>query len=969
MSRHLSSFPRLLSRVRLRHKLGVSLSIAALLPVVVASWVAISVMLDGLEEGLRDETEQQLQVGLSLVLRVVGRHGREAMRLAGSEDLVAAMQVPTPAVRVVRLHEILAREAPYLPAVLIQMFDANGRQLTERVIGHGEGRFAGLGVAATAPPVRAALDYESIITLAAVGDALAVRAAAPVHDESYRLHGVVVVSVPLDGSFADRIKSDLGLDVLMFAGLGESVKPALSTFRAADGARARNIVMAPGVARLLEAGSSVLTTRDIAGREYAVGYAPLVNVAGERVGVFGVAVDRGPLLRSKSAAIRSMALGAAAALVIALLLGGLLARRLTRPIVRLHRRALAVAQGDLEHESEIDVPESDEIGDLASAFSYMTRALKENQERLAARMREIVALHDAGRAVSSVIDLDMVLRKIVDAVARVLDGRLCALWLVEEEMGDPLPGGADRGRSGEPLVLRLGAARSKDVTGRGSRHRTMYGDEVAMQAAPLSDIAAEVAMSRATLRIDVVDQDADRREAAMAAGVTGSLLATPLERKDGVLGVIIVGRATNAGPFSGADANLLATFADQAATAVENARLYEEVRAFNEELEAKVRERTVELTRANAELERALTELRETQSQLVLSERMAGLGLLVAGVAHEINSPSAAIRGSVDALRENVARLVGHAERLLAQVSDDTRRVALLDLVSEEGPALAARPMDSAVTVRRTARALAAGFEETGIPTDEARSAARRLAEIGAGQEVAARLALHIGAGADGEEGAQLLPAATGYFAEYVFLHRNALTIGNAIGRIQRIVGALKTYCHLDQEASLVEADLHEGIENTLVILDYVLRNITVVRRYGKLPRVPVYVDELNQVWTNLIHNAAQALQGRGRIIIETGCEEHGGWVRVVDDGPGIPPEVVPRIFEPFFTTKPKGEGSGLGLGIVNQIVDKHGGRVTCISRPGRTCFEVWLPRVRPQAPPASGIAGEVVPEPGGGAP
>ena len=149
-----------------------------------------------------------------------------------------------------------------------------------------------------------------------------------------------------------------------------------------------------------------------------------------------------------------------------------------------------------------------------------------------------------------------------------------------------------------------------------------------------------------------------------------------------------------------------------------------------------------------------------------------------------------------------------------------------------------------------------------------------------------------------------------------------------------------------------MQADLHEGIENTLVILDYVLRSITVVRKYGKLPPVPVYVDELNQVWTNLIHNAVQALQGKGRIVIETGCEEQGVWVRVIDDGPGVPPEILPRIFEPFFTTKPKGEGSGLGLGIVKQILDRHDGRVTCQSEPGRTCFEVWLPRTQVVAGP-----------------
>jgi signal transduction histidine kinase len=108
-------------------------------------------------------------------------------------------------------------------------------------------------------------------------------------------------------------------------------------------------------------------------------------------------------------------------------------------------------------------------------------------------------------------------------------------------------------------------------------------------------------------------------------------------------------------------------------------------------------------------------------------------------------------------------------------------------------------------------------------------------------------------------------------------------------------------------------------------------------------------VDELNQVWTNLIQNAVQALGGRGMIAIETAAEGQGVVVRIIDDGPGIPSDVMPHIFEPFFTTKPKGEGTGLGLGIVKQIVSKHGGTVRCESEAGRTCFEVWLPLARPE--------------------
>jgi signal transduction histidine kinase len=123
---------------------------------------------------------------------------------------------------------------------------------------------------------------------------------------------------------------------------------------------------------------------------------------------------------------------------------------------------------------------------------------------------------------------------------------------------------------------------------------------------------------------------------------------------------------------------------------------------------------------------------------------------------------------------------------------------------------------------------------------------------------------------------------------------------------------------------------------------------ISVTRNYAELPAVPVYVDELNQVWTNLIHNAVQALGGRGDIIIETRLDGPYVAITIEDNGPGIPPDVMPRIFDPFFTTKPKGEGTGLGLGIVKQIVDKHGGKIDVSSKPGCTRFTVRLPVAGP---------------------
>jgi C4-dicarboxylate-specific signal transduction histidine kinase len=140
--------------------------------------------------------------------------------------------------------------------------------------------------------------------------------------------------------------------------------------------------------------------------------------------------------------------------------------------------------------------------------------------------------------------------------------------------------------------------------------------------------------------------------------------------------------------------------------------------------------------------------------------------------------------------------------------------------------------------------------------------------------------------------------------ADHVSLQR-AATINSAVARIARIVGALKSYSHLDQEATRIPVDLREGIESTLTLLGHPLRDILVECRF--VPAVPVYVDELNQVWTNLIQNAVQAMSGHGQLVIETAVEEGRAVVRVIDDGLGVSEALMSSIFEPFFTTKPKG--------------------------------------------------------------
>ena len=185
------------------------------------------------------------------------------------------------------------------------------------------------------------------------------------------------------------------------------------------------------------------------------------------------------------------------------------------------------------------------------------------------------------------------------------------------------------------------------------------------------------------------------------------MIAAPLTLKERMVGVIVVGRLGEA-PFAEADLRLLVTFADQTATAIENARLYTEVRAFSEVLEARVRARTAELEKANAEIERALRELGEAQGQLIHSEKMAGLGMLVAGIAHEVNSPAAAVQGLVDALQETVRRL-GQSARTLYRLGLPPEAVEqFFSLTDELVPEMMASPLTTAIEARQQTRRIKA---------------------------------------------------------------------------------------------------------------------------------------------------------------------------------------------------------------------------------------------------------------------
>jgi signal transduction histidine kinase len=179
--------------------------------------------------------------------------------------------------------------------------------------------------------------------------------------------------------------------------------------------------------------------------------------------------------------------------------------------------------------------------------------------------------------------------------------------------------------------------------------------------------------------------------------------------------------------------------------------------------------------------------------------------------------------------------------------------------------------------------------------------------------------------------------------------------IKTSVSRISDLVGAIKEYSYVDQ-AAVQEIDLQKGLENTLLILKFKLKkkNITVVREYDEnLPRLTAHGSLLNQVWTNLIDNAVDAMPEGGRLKIKTKLEPGVILVEIRDNGGGIPPEIQPHIFEPFYTTKGVGDGTGLGLDTVLRIVRKHRGNIRFETKPGDTCFQVRLPLETKESPAA----------------
>ncbi len=334
------------------------------------------------------------------------------------------------------------------------------------------------------------------------------------------------------------------------------------------------------------------------------------------------------------------------------------------------------------------------------------------------------------------------------------------------------------------------------------------------------------------------------------------------------------------------------------------------------------------------ELEKIIETLKKTQAQLVQTAKLADLGQLVSGIAHEINNPLGAIQASNQNIQYYTKSFREKSKdyfQLLRKLSEKIRN-QIIDIIE-----IAGQHSDLILGIERRKRIkeIRANLEDLGFVSapNELCEAAFECGLYGKEKEYI-DLLKH-------KEAVSILELITNLLGP----ERNSQTIQTAVERSSKILYALKSFAHFDNNSVLEDSNLRENVETVLTLYQNLFRHgVELSVEFEDLPPVPIYRDDLLHLWTNLIMNAVQAMTYSGKLKIQGYKEDNFAVILVEDSGPGIPESIRDKIFNPFFTTKPPGEGSGLGLDICLKVVEKHNGTISFDSIPGRTVFKVGIP-------------------------
>lgn len=350
-----------------------------------------------------------------------------------------------------------------------------------------------------------------------------------------------------------------------------------------------------------------------------------------------------------------------------------------------------------------------------------------------------------------------------------------------------------------------------------------------------------------------------------------------------------------------------------------------------------------EMIRNHHELVEALVHVmtdrvRDTTRMQQQNDKMMALGKLSAGLAHELNNPSAAVVRSAHELKRHLSNIPENFKRVIKIRATDEVVEKVNDLVFSKIAQAGKKPLS---LMQKTALEdeLTEWLEQNEI--ENAYEMTELFAEFGITPDDLEEVKSWLRP----EDKAPVI----GWLYQVLTTEKLVGEIEEAAKRINTLVTSVKGYTHMDQAPEKQLTDIHVGIRNTLTMLNHKLKknNIKLIENFqADLPSANIFVSEMNQVWTNIIDNAIDAMEGRSNNTLEIKTEKSGAFINVsiIDNGPGIPKEIQDKIFDPFFTTKSIGKGTGLGLEVVRQIIGQHNGKVYVNSEPRRTEFVICFP-------------------------